>query len=77
VITSAIKRVNVAVERVARELQRGTFRAGDNVFDAANGGTGIAPPSRVVPQTVLTQVRRYQSELAQGTVIAPVTVPPK
>jgi basic membrane protein A and related proteins len=75
VIASAVKRVDVATESVVHADQMGRFRPGDNVFGAANGGTGLTGLSPVIPHSVVAQVAKYQVEVARGTVVPPVAIP--
>jgi basic membrane protein A and related proteins len=75
VIASAVKRVDVATEKVVRADQMGRFRPGDNIFGAANGGTALIGLSPVVPHSIVAQVANYQAEVARGAVVPPVTLP--
>ncbi|HEX6509334.1 MAG TPA: BMP family ABC transporter substrate-binding protein [Chloroflexota bacterium] len=75
IVTSALKRVNVAVRDVVRDVQRGKFRPGDNVFGASNGGTGIARPASAVPPSIVAEVHRYSQEIARGAIVPPVSIP--
>lgn len=75
VIASAVKRVDVATEKVVHLDQMGRFRPGDNIFGAANGGTGLTGLSSVVPHSIVVQVARYQAEVARGSVVPPITIP--
>jgi basic membrane protein A len=75
VIASAVKRVNVATEKLVHDDRLGRFRPGDNIFDAANHGTGLAGLSPVIPHSIVLQVARYQAELARGSVVAPLAIP--
>ena len=49
VITSALKKVDVAVFQTVRAVRLGTFKAGDNIFNAANDGVGFGALDKVVP----------------------------
>ena len=49
VITSALKKVDVAVFQTIRAVRLGTFKAGDNIFNAANDGVGFGALDKVVP----------------------------
>src|SRR5205807_25869 len=41
VITSALKKVDQAVFQTVRAVRLGSYKAGDNIFNAANGGVGF------------------------------------
>jgi basic membrane protein A len=75
VIASAVKRVDVATEKVVHADQRGRFRPGDNIFGASNGGTGVAGLSQAVPASIAAKLAQYQAEVARGSVIPPVALP--
>jgi basic membrane protein A and related proteins len=75
VIASAVKRVNVAVQKLVHDARLGRFRPGDNVFDAANHGTGLAGLSSSVPHSIIVQVAKYQADVARGSVIPPLAIP--
>jgi basic membrane protein A len=77
VIASAVKRVDVATRRIVRADQMGRFLPGDNIFGAANGGTGLAGISPIVPHSIVVQVAKFQAEVARGSVVPPTTIPPK
>jgi len=69
VMTSALKRVDVAVTRMILAARSGTARLGQNVyFGAANGGIGYGPWSRRVPPGIRTAVARQLQLLVAGKV---------
>src|SRR5438270_2896676 len=51
VITSALKRVNKAVFQTVRAVRLGSYKAGDNIFNAANGGVGFGKLDKIVPKS--------------------------
>jgi basic membrane protein A len=68
-LSSALKKVDVAVFAAIKTAQDGTFTGGaDTVFDATNGGVGIGKISAKVPQDIVTKVRAQQAKLASGSV---------
>jgi basic membrane protein A len=75
VIASAVKRVDIATRKLVHEDQTGRFRPGDNIFGAANGGTGLTGLSPIVPHAIVVQVAKYQAEVARGSVVPPITIP--
>jgi basic membrane protein A len=76
IVTSAVKRVDVAVSYVARELRAGRFHAGDNILGLAQGATGIAPLSSAVPAGIRRVVQIYARRIARGQIVPPATLPP-
>lgn len=75
VIASAVKRVDVATAKLVHDDRLGRFRPGDNIFSAANRGTGLAGVSSIVPHSIKLQVGRYQTEVANGSVAPPLALP--
>jgi basic membrane protein A len=76
ILTSAVKRVDVAVAYIAHEVSRGHFRGGDNLLGLREGATGIGPLATVVPASIRSQVRSFARRIARGTLVPPTAVPP-
>lgn len=74
VITSALKKVDVAVRRTIRAAQTGYFQAGDHHFSLKNSATGFAKPSSVVPASIVAQARMYERMIRQGQIVPPTTI---
>jgi basic membrane protein A and related proteins len=69
VLTSALKKVDVAVFQTVQAVRDGSFRGGqDAVFDIASGGVGIGEVASDVPAELVSQVNTVQDEIAAGTV---------
>jgi basic membrane protein A len=69
VMTSALKKVDVAVFQTIQEAQEGGFNGGeDTIFDIASGGVGIGEIAPDVPAEAVAQVKRVQDEIAAGKV---------
>ena len=75
IITSAIKKVNVAVFQTIQGLLNGTFKAGDNEFTLQNQATGFAPPNSAVPASIVSQVQQIEQEIGSGQITPPATIP--
>lgn len=75
VVASAVKRVNVAVEKVVHEDRMGRFLPGDNIFGAYNGGTSLTGLAPFVPQSIRRRIETYQAEVARGAVVPPLSIP--
>ena len=76
VMTSALKKVDVAVFQTIQDAQGGGFNGGeDTVFDVASGAVGIGEIAADVPADAVAQVKRVQEEIADGTIAdIPTTV---
>jgi basic membrane protein A and related proteins len=69
VLTSALKKVDVAVFDTIKSAQDGSFSGGsDTVFDAKNEGVGIGKISSKVPQDIVSKVRAQEQKLANGQI---------
>lgn len=67
ILTSALKRVDVAVFQTVQELVEGTFAGGrDATFDLASGGVGIGRVSADVPGEIVARVNEIQQRIASG-----------
>lgn len=75
IITSAIKKVNVAVFLTIQNLKNGTFKGGDNEFTLQNNATGFAPPNSAVPANIVSQVQQVEQQIKSGQVVPPDTIP--
>jgi basic membrane protein A len=66
---SALKKDDVAVFKVIKTVQDGSFKGGrDNVFDVASGAAGLGKISSKVPQSIVEKVRQVQKDLAAGKI---------
>jgi basic membrane protein A len=69
VLTSALKKVDVAVFQTIQTVQDGTFEGGKNtVFDVASGGVGLGEIASDVPADLVSQVNRIQDRIAAGEI---------
>jgi basic membrane protein A len=71
VLSSAIKRVDVAVFSAIKEAQAGTFKGGTAVFSAANDGVGLASFNKAdaaVPAEVKDLIKKTIAGLADGSI---------
>lgn len=76
IITSAVKRIDRAVQLTLQRLAAGTFTPGPQYFGLADDATGFAQPSSVVPQTILIQLGTVRAAIVAGTIVPPATLPP-
>ncbi len=69
VLTSALKKVDVAVYQTVQDAQDGKFTGGANsVFDIASGGVGMGKITPDVPADLVAQVNRIQDQIASGQI---------
>ena len=74
VITSAMKKVDVAVFETVKAIKAGTFKSGNTVFGLAEDGVDLAPWHEFepkVPQDVKDAVEKAKSDIKSGTVTVP------
>ena len=69
ILTSALKKVDVAVFQTIQEVQDGSFSGGENtIFDVASGGVGLGEISSDVPTDLISRVNEVQDDVAAGEV---------
>jgi basic membrane protein A len=68
VITSALKKVDVAVFQTIRSVRLGTFKAGDNSFNAANGGVGFGTLDKIVPEDAKAAADQALADIQAGKI---------
>jgi basic membrane protein A len=69
ILTSALKKVDVAVYQTVQSMQDGTFSGGANtVFDVASGGVGLGKIASDVPAELVAQVKRVEADIAAGKI---------
>jgi basic membrane protein A len=74
VLTSALKKVNVAVEDIAKEELAGTFKGGSTrYFDLKDGGVDIATTGNHIPAALLTEVNQVKADIIAGKIKVPAT----
>ncbi len=75
VLTSALKKVDVAVFQTIQAAQEGSFTGGtDTVFDVASGGVGLGKIAASVPGELVAKVKQQQERIAAGGIEIPETV---
>jgi basic membrane protein A len=78
VITSALKRVDVAVYDIINDAETGQyagFVASPSKFDLAHDGVGFAPPSSDVPQDAVQTAQNYENMIKSGQLTPPENIP--
>lgn len=74
VITSAMKKVDVAVFETVKAVKDGTFKSGNTVFGLAEDGVDLAPWHEFeskVPQTLKDAIDKAKADIKGGTVTVP------
>ena len=67
ILTSALKKADVAVYGTIQEVQDGTFTGGrDTIFDVASGGVGLGQVSADVSGDIIARVNEIQARIANG-----------
>lgn len=75
VLTSAVKRVDVAVQQAMSDMANGTFTGGsDVVFDLKADGVGLGAISKEVPQGILDELDKVKADIIAGKITIPDTV---
>jgi len=83
VITSAQKKVDVAVYDIVNNAETGQYdsfvaqSSGSKppLFDLANGGVGFATPSSDVPADAVTTANNYAGQIQSGSLVPPADIP--
>jgi len=69
ILTSAVKRLDVAVFDTIEELVRGTLETGrTSHFSLRNGGVGLGAISPEVPASLVAEIEKIRAEMVAGTV---------
>jgi basic membrane protein A and related proteins len=75
ILTSAVKKVDVAVFDTIKQIQAGTFKGGTtDFFSAQNGGAGIGAVSPNVPAADVTKLKAIQKQVESGQITPPDVV---
>jgi basic membrane protein A and related proteins len=75
ILTSALKKDDVAVFKTIQSVQDGTFKGGrDVVFDVKSGAAGLGKISAKVPKDIVAKVMAKQKDIAAGNVSIPTEV---
>ena len=74
VITSAMKRVDVASQDISKAVKDGSFTAGIHTYDLSNGGVDLAPTRTHIPAEVLEVVENAKKDIIAGKLSVPTSV---
>jgi basic membrane protein A len=77
VLTSAQKKVDVAVYTAIKNLLAGKFAGGSNLlFNAANGGVGLGKINAGVPASIVARTKAVALKVSAGKIKAPTQCKP-
>lgn len=69
ILTSAVKRLDVAVFDTIEQLVRGTLKTGrTSRFSLRNGGVGLGAISPEVPASLVAEIEKIRAEMVAGTI---------
>jgi basic membrane protein A len=75
ILTSAVKRVDVAVETAVIAARRGTFKGGTDLnFNLKNKGVAVGKISSRVPKAFITRMNNIGKQILAGKIKPPVKV---
>ncbi len=74
VLTSAMKRVDVASQDISKAVAEGNFTAGIHMYDLSNGGVDLAPTRDHIPAEVLEVVEAAKTAIMNGEKSVPTSV---
>ena len=70
ILTSMLKRVDVAVYEILKAQEEGTFTAGPNLYDLQTGGVGYATSGGYVDD-IVDQLEAAKASIVAGDVVVP------
>jgi basic membrane protein A len=77
VLTSMIKKTDVAVFDTCKRVKEGRFQPGPQMYDLKSGGVGLSEMKftrKQIPQVVLDRLARAQKLVESGSIAVPTTV---
>ena len=75
ILSSCVKRVDVAIYNVSKNFIEGNFEGGTTIeYGLAEDGIGIADTKDNLNQETLDLVEKYKKEIIEGSIKAPTTL---
>lgn len=74
VITSAMKRVDVAAQDICKSVKDGSFAGGVLTYDITNGGVDIAPTKDLLPADVIEAIEVAKAGMLDGSIVVPTSI---
>lgn len=72
VLTSMMKRLDVAIIAVISDLKEGNFEAGTRVFDVSNGGVGLTKfeyTKEIIGEERINKVKEIEKKIIDGEIV--------
>ena len=73
VLTSAMKRVDTAVQDISKAVKDGSYTAGVHLYDISNSGVDIAPTQDLLTDDMIAAVEQAKADIISGKVTVPTT----
>ena len=73
VITSAMKRVDIAAQDISKAVKEGTFKGGITMYDINNGGVAVAPTQDLLTEDMIAAVEAAKADLQSGAIVVSTT----
>ena len=73
VITSAMKRVDIAAQDISKAVKEGTFKGGITMYDINNGGVDVAPTQDLLTGAMIAAVEAAKADLQSGAIVVSTT----
>ena len=73
IITSAMKRVDIASQDISKAVKAGSYTAGVHMYDLSNGGVDLAPTKTHIPEDVLKLVEAAKADIIAGKKTVPTS----
>ena len=73
VITSAMKRVDIAAQDISKAVKGGTFKGGITMYDINNGGVDVAPTQDLLTEDMIAAVEAAKADLQSGAIVVSTT----
>lgn len=73
VLTSAMKRVDIASQDVSKAVKADAFEAGVHLYDMSNGGVDIAPTQTLLTEDMIAAVEKAKASIQSGEIVVPTT----
>ncbi len=73
VITSAMKRVDIAAQDISKAVKDGTFAGGVVMYDINNGGVDVAPTQDLLTDDMKAAVEEAKAALMDGSIVVSTT----
>ncbi len=75
VLTSATKKVDVAVFQTIKQLKNGKFKSGVQQFDLSNNGVDIGKVLAAIPSSMTDKINQLKAEVKSGKIQVSTEIP--